>query len=349
MIDIPRLTSPAWRSSMSSFHVLKGLPLMASMPAISQHCSMMPAALPVQTPPMPAPPPPCHGNPALGVMPMGPMGADAFTLQRLSAKSPHTGVNVAYRATIQPSGGLIVPGSPTTLTLRLQSAATGLPPAALEIVHEKPVHMFIVSQDLSDFQHVHPTVVGPGQLAIPANFKKTGPYSIFAQFKPTGEPQQTTANRLQVPGASMPAQPLILDTSNTKTRMGTDQTGLPQAYTYQIANLPRAVGQPVRFQVNILKNEQPVGQVEPFLGAAGHAIMLSANHDNFIHAHAMDGIHPAPQQPACHQGATLAGPPSVLHFESDEVVTRPGTYRAWIQAKVDGSVRTIDWTFQVPG
>lgn len=253
----------------------------------------------------------------------------------------------SYRATILPPAMPIIPGRPTTLYLRLQDTATGLAPQALEIIHEKPVHMFLVSRDMSDFQHIHPQVVGPGLLEIPATFAKTGAYSVFAQFKPLQQAEQTVASTLQVPGRPMPAPPLQVDRTNIKTLWEPDAAGNLQAYTYQVANLPVTVGQPVRFQVNVLKNGQPVQGVEPFLGAAGHAIVLSANHDAFAHAHAMDGMKPNPNMPACHTGMAMAGQPSLLHFESDESIRHPGVYKAWVQTQVDGRVRTVDWTFQV--
>ena len=304
---------------MASISALPATPLPALPPC---HMAMPPASLPVSAP-------------------------DGFVRQ--SILMPLNAPVSAYKAQLLPPTTPIALGAPTTLYMRLQEAATGLPPQGLEIVHEKPVHMFLVSQDLSDFQHVHPALVAPGLLEIPATFSKTGPYSVFAQFKPIQQAEQTVSTQFQVPGPPMPLKPLQLDTTDTKTCLDKDQAGAMQAYTYRIVNLPSAVGQPIRFQVHVLKNGQPVQQIDPFLGAAGHAIIVSANHEAFAHAHAMDGMSPMANMPGCTMAMPMPHNLAQLNFESDAVIQRPGVYKAWIQTQVDGRVKTVDWTFCVPG
>jgi hypothetical protein len=49
---------------------------------------------------------------------------------------------------------------PITLEFRIADPETGAPVKHFEIVHEKLFHLFIVSQDLQYFAHVHPQLGG---------------------------------------------------------------------------------------------------------------------------------------------------------------------------------------------
>lgn len=285
-------------------------------------------------------PPPVARPPLVGVE------EDRFA--RL-ADAPQTIPAAGFKGQIIPPTTPLPLGSPVSLFMRVQDASTGLPLQNLEVVHEKPMHMFIVSQDLSEFQHVHPQLVSPGLLEIPATFKKAGPYSFFAQFKPAQQPEQTVTSSFKVPGLPMPVQPLRLDMTLPKTCFDPDRTGALQAYTYQVSQLPTKIGQPVQFKVHIMKNGLPVEKVEPFLGAAGHAVLVSANHQSFIHAHAMDGPMPGMAHSPAQAPMDMSDDPSTLVFESDEKIQRPGVYKAWVQTQIDGRVKTVDWTFLVPG
>jgi hypothetical protein len=285
-------------------------------------------------------------SPSLAQPPI--VGAAADSFARLADASPAIPAAGFKAQIIPPPAGLSL-GSPTSLMMCVQDAATGLPLQNLEVVHEKPVHMFIVSQDLSEFQHVHPELISPGLLEIPATFKKAGPYTVFAQFKPAQQPEQTVTSSFKVPGPSMPVQPLRLDATLPKICFEPDRTGALQAYTYQVSQLPSKIGQPVQFKVHILKNGLPVEKVDPFLGAAGHAVLVSANHQSFIHAHAMNGPMPGMKHASDHPPMTMSNDPSTLVFESDKKIERPGVYKAWVQTQIDGRVKTVDWTFLVPG
>src|SRR5205807_5720588 len=60
----------------------------------------------------------------------------------------------------------------------------------LAIVHEHPLHLIVVSSDLTFFDHVHPTPQPDGSLAIDYAFPKAGRYVLFADITPKGDRSQ---------------------------------------------------------------------------------------------------------------------------------------------------------------
>ncbi len=60
----------------------------------------------------------------------------------------------------------------------------------LVMVHEHPLHLIIVSTDLSFFDHVHPLPQKDGSLVIEYQFPRAGHYLLFADITPKGDRSQ---------------------------------------------------------------------------------------------------------------------------------------------------------------
>src|SRR6187549_416833 len=73
--------------------------------------------------------------------------------------------------------------SVTGLRIVIRDPATSKPVTSLETVHERPLHLFVVSRSLEFFAHVHPEAAAGGAFevrhAIPA-----GEYMVVADFLP---------------------------------------------------------------------------------------------------------------------------------------------------------------------
>jgi hypothetical protein len=223
--------------------------------------------------------------------------------------------------------GPIYPGAPGFLDLHLHNQATGRPPSKLEIVHEKPAHIFIVNQDLTDFQHVHPQVLQPGLLRIPVNFKAPGAYKLFIQFT-TPENGEQTLNKPFLMGQTSPVlKPMRPDANQPKTIDG---------YTYRISGLPDHQilnEKPMSmFNVEVLQNGRPVKNIQPFLGAGAHGVIISQNQETFAHTHPMS----KPENGLYH---------SPIQFHT--TLNQAGLYKVWVQTQIDGKLRTVDWNFEI--
>jgi Cu+-exporting ATPase len=80
---------------------------------------------------------------------------------------------------------------------------------------------------------------------------------------------------------------------------------------------------------------KPVDDLQPYLGAAGHVVMLRADGSGFGHRHAE--TEDAKGRPVLAIPGTRFGPRLDLHARFD----RPGAYRLWAQFRLgDGTVIT---------
>ncbi len=82
------------------------------------------------------------------------------------------------------------PGQSVKLHFAIFNPRTGAQVKQFGLMHDKLFHLFVVSQDLSDFQHIHPRQLDDGSFVIDATLKQPGLYKIYTDFYPlTGAPQ----------------------------------------------------------------------------------------------------------------------------------------------------------------
>ena len=167
---------------------------------------------------------------------------------------------------------------PDWLDLHIASPQTGQYPSTFQVVHEKPAHIFIVRQDLSDFQHVHPVMMQPGWIRIPVNFKAPGSYKLFLQFTTPETGEQTLNKPFQLGTLRPPSKLLRPDDNLSKWVDG---------YTFRVSGLPTRRQPKGMFKVDIFKDGVPVDNIQPYLGAGAHGVIISQDTQSFIHTHPM--------------------------------------------------------------
>jgi hypothetical protein len=212
------------------------------------------------------------------------------------------------------------------------------------ISHEKQMHLIVVREDLQHFQHLHPTFDGTtGTFHTDITFPTDGPYRLFADFvaRETNEHgrQVTVPGEVSVGDATRyRPQPVIAESSAQKT------VGV---YTieYQWGKGPRLTSQQdVTYTLKVLKNGQPVTDLEPYLGALGHSVILKAETLDFIHTHAIETA-----APGAHTSHGTAAPTNTtgpdVHFMA--VFPSPGMYKVFTQLQHDGTVITTDYAVSV--
>lgn len=158
-------------------------------------------------------------------------------------------------------------------------------------VHEKIMHVIIVRKDLQEFQHVHPDFnQATGQFTLAnVTFPSDGPYRIFADFTPTtsqmgadGQPLPVTLNEDITVGtlANYKAQPVV-NSPLSKTF---------QNYQVQLTPNPSPVtaGRSTTLTFALNQNGRPVTNLEKYLGALGHSVVLREGDLEFLHTHALD-------------------------------------------------------------
>lgn len=193
-------------------------------------------------------------------------------------------------------------GKPVELRFRVRDRETrGAAVGNFEIVHERPMHLIAVRRDLAHFAHEHPSQTGD-EFRLTVTFPAAGEYHLFADLAPKGAGSQILMTRLTVSGAKTPEIARI----NPGVTL---QTALP---------LPSRQSAEVVFRF-----DDPHG-LEPYLGAAGHLILIHEDAETFVHSH--------PTHDAVTDGE--------LRFLSR--LPKPGAYRGWLQFQRSGVVVTHD-------
>ena len=182
----------------------------------------------------------------------------------------------------------------------------------LEYVHEKPVHLIIVSDDLAEFAHVHPEPVAGGRYETAFTFPRAGHYRLFYDYTPPGGPGRVDRRDVTVPGPAAKAAP--------------DAPLFPSQFT---------AGR------DELLTFQPPDGIEPYLGAWAHFIAIDDSLDTYLHAHAI--CTNKPNLPHTH--ASLGPPPEEI--SAAVVFPHAGRYKLWIQYQRAGRVETLPYFVQV--
>ena len=168
-------------------------------------------------------------------------------------------------------------GEPSRLSFRVLGPG-GDPVTRFETAHTKQVHLILVSKDLKHFQHVHPKASGKtwaAEVRPPA----PGDYRVIADVVHEGNAMALTAD------VTVGGDPVA--------------TGQP-ASEARFAEQEITAGRPVT-----LKFEAP-GRTEPYLGAAGHLVVMHEGDLEYLHVH--------PQQDELAFAATFPEPGRYVMF-----------------------------------
>jgi hypothetical protein len=199
----------------------------------------------------------------------------------------------------------------------------GNPIHDFDVEHEKLMHLIVVSKDLSYFDHLHPEYKGKGLFTITAKFPSGGDYKLFADFVPKGTEKVTKSQSLTVQGDVPHSSAIEPDTHLTKVINGKEI-----ALSYD--NL--AVGKEVMLNFNIkdAQTKQPIHNLQPYLGAVGHVVIISEDTEQYLHVHPMD--------------EKAAGPDAKFLT----TFTKSGVYKIWGQFQHEGKVMTVPFVVKVP-
>src|SRR5262249_53771555 len=113
---------------------------------------------------------------------------------------------VEYRLQIDQFPSVLKRGHSATLVFRVFNAETGEQAKNFELVHEKTMHVFLVSENLEFFSHVHPVQQSDGSFRLPIQLPMGGMYRLLADFYPSGSVPQLTVKTLYAAGQSHAAK-----------------------------------------------------------------------------------------------------------------------------------------------
>lgn len=226
-------------------------------------------------------------------------------------------------------------GAPITMSFTVRHPGTGDRIRNFEVVHDKRYHLFIVSRDMDVFEHIHPEQQPDGRWAIDVRLPKPGYYHILSDFLPTGGSPQFVGRTLITAdfAGDLESQAARLEPDAVLSRTVGSLTA-----RVQLEPSILVAGQygHLSFALTDAATGQPVTDLQPYLGAFGHTLILSEDMLDYVHSHPVEG----PDSDI----AKGYGGPNVA-FEG--YMPRPGRYRAWTQFLRKGEVITVPFTLNV--
>jgi hypothetical protein len=298
------------------------------------------------------------GTPAADTAWVCPMHSDYTT--EAAGKCPRCGMDLVhaapfdvrdYRLDLRTAPAVVRPGQPATLFFKIHHPGTGEQMKKFEVVHERPYHLFVISQDMEYFQHIHPEEQPDGTWRINVTLPKAGYYKVLSDFLPSGGSSQFIARPLVTAGyagdlAANSAR-LVPDRVLTKTVSDITATLSTDPATF-------ATGQygHLTYHLTDAATGRPITDLQTYLGAFGHTLIMSEDMVEYVHSHPLDILAQPDDESGQPQflippGADLEklrGGPDVT-FEG--LWPKPGRYRAWTQFRRNDKVTTFAFTFDV--
>ncbi len=239
-----------------------------------------------------------------------------------------------YAYCIVPQNELsITPGTPTNYSFTIVNNE-GNTVKEFSITHEKLIHVVIVSEDLQEFQHLHPvlnkktSVFTLENLTLPTD----GTYYLYANFIAPDNMQNpeeratVLATHTLTVGEKTPQQPQPLQRDLADKIIDTFEIHLQKdggpaspIFAQEETNLTLTVYKETP--------EQPA-PLESYLGELGHLVVIQEQTHTYIHAHPI-----------------RTDETSQVHFTVP--FPEAGTYKLFFEFQVDGVVRMVSYVVEV--
>ena len=232
-------------------------------------------------------------------------------------------------------GGLLVSDGGYTLALAEPTAPSGAqvplrfrilgpdgdPVTHYRTEHDKDMHLIVVRRDLAHFEHVHPVLDDTGTWSVPVDLPAAGDYRVFADFTPAGRADGLVLGAdLAVPGSYTPEllpEPVPV-------------AAVVDGYQVTLAG-GLVPGRTSELTLTVSKDGVPVTDLQPYLSAYGHLVVLRAGDLAYLH------VHPA-GEPG--DGQTPAGAGIAFYATAPAA----GNYRLFLDFRHAGVVRTAEFT-----
>ncbi len=232
----------------------------------------------------------------------------------------------------------------------------------LLVVHEKPMHLLVVSKDLAEFYHIHPEQQADGSFLVSHTFPNGGDYKLYADFTPKESTQVVERIDVKVGGAERAPVALIPDETLEKTVDGLKVAMKPSQKIKSGQELM------LDFQAFDAKTNKPATDLQNYLGELAHFVIISEDMKDFVHAHPMskgehnetgdmnemkmDGEDKSAEHSADgHQHSGVEGAttkPSASEVSAHTAFPRSGLYKLWAQFRRGGKVINVPFIVRVP-
>jgi hypothetical protein len=202
------------------------------------------------------------------------------------------------------------------------------------MTHDKLFHLFIVSQDMSEFQHIHPTLERDGSFTIETVLPVAGNYKIYSDFYPHEGAPQVLQQNITTAGYTkdlLAGQPRLKpDASLTRI-----VDGMKIELKLEPENIIAGQRVALKYHLTDAKTGQPIRDLVPYLGAWGHTLVLSEDQSDYVHSHPEEVVPDTPDK------SKLRGGPDATF---NAFFPEPGNYRIWTQFQRGDILTTVSFT-----
>lgn len=264
-------------------------------------------------------------------------------------------VEAAHSVELKSEPGQLQANQPSTLSFLVKDKQ-GAVVKDLQIVHEKPMHLLIVSKDLAEFYHVHPEQSADGSYKVVHTFPNGGDYRLYADFTPKDAVQVVEQIDVKVAGPERAKVTLAADAKYEKSVDGLKVVMKPSAEIRAGQELT------LDFQAFDAASGNPASDLQNYLGEVAHFVIISEDLKDFVHAHpmakgeSMDSMNMGKAKPEDHpadghEHATMKGTTAkagASEVSAHTAFPRAGIYKLWAQFQRGGKVISVPFVINVP-
>jgi rRNA maturation protein Nop10 len=227
--------------------------------------------------------------------------------------------NVSMQFSTNPA--TVNPNQEVTLMMTPKNKDNAAEQVALDVEHTKKIHLIVVNEDLSWFDHIHPEYNADGSYTVKEKFPTAGKYTLFADYKPSGGNHVVDNLNVTVTGTAPAAKKYGADQLK-----GSAGDGFTVSLTPEGGKFLTNMAMHINGVVMLNGKEVDVTTLEDYLGAKAHMVVVSLADKKYLHVH-----------PSVEGGK----------FDLHTTFEKPGVYRGWIQFQSKGKIYTSDFTMNV--
>ncbi len=163
--------------------------------------------------------------------------------------------------------------------LDIWEVADGRTVLAYDLNMTKLLHTIVVSDDLREFRHIHPTLHPNGHFTIDLAPMHAGHYHVYIDGDPHGLGRQVF--RFDIPTDPSHAKAArVANPSGATARAG--------PYLVTLDTTTVSPGSIATLRIQIRKNGKPATDLHPYLGAMAHGVFVGLDDLSYMHGHGMD-------------------------------------------------------------
>lgn len=261
-----------------------------------------------------------------------------------------------FKVDFKTEPGQVQAGAAATLVFTVKDSKNAVV-KDLQIVHEKPLHLLIVSKDLAEFYHVHPELTPDGSYRVQHTFPNAGDYKLYADFTPPNAKQVVERIDVKVSGTERAKVALVADAKLEKSVDGLKVTMKPSAKIEAGQELT------LDFAAFDATTGKPATDLQNYLGELAHFVIISEDLVDFVHAHPMakgekmDGMQMDGDKKEKDDNADghshdadsrETNKPSAYEVSAHTAFPRAGMYKLWAQFQRGGKVISVPFIVNVP-